>query len=582
MLCNCHFRAVSGHQGGHLTRAPDPLAVLSEFPEAAIRRHAGEASVRRGVDYVRRGAVLGVTVENNVVVGMVRGSEAEPYRASIVVHEGDIVDAYCTCAFSLPGWCKHIVATILGSGPGAAVEPDATPDTPERPGPGRKQRARQERRALRRRLHPYEPVATRRFLRAALRSLDGMLPSQAYWHVGKVAAEIAEVIAEAAARHAAGARDDALAELTLITKELVGVFERLDDSDGEVGALVARLGATWMRVFLEADLSPKLRERFLTSMSDWHAHFDDSGAGEDFSGALSALEHGWDTDGPPLLVAAKLEILEASGRDVEFLALALRAGAIVPYALKQIALGAAGVAEAALQKSELDDADVLLIGRALVERGETARAVSIVQRALGPPRPKDDLFGGAAHDRAELARWLSRIAEAHGEASSAVDAAIAALQAEPTARDLARLQQLAGAKQAREVALDAIRAKPAPESRWEAVTIALQLGAIDDAIELVEQRGYFRDERILMEVAVAAVDHRPAWSIELARRSADVAIRRGDGSSYRTASRWLRVAARAYRAAGRESEWRNYRDELLAKYRARRTLVPLIAAIVSD
>ena len=65
--------------------AGDPLAVLRAYDDAALTQFALPASLERGRTYARRRAVHEVAVDGNVVTGTVRGTEPEPYRATLVV-----------------------------------------------------------------------------------------------------------------------------------------------------------------------------------------------------------------------------------------------------------------------------------------------------------------------------------------------------------------------------------------------------------------------------------------------------------------------------------------------------------------
>jgi uncharacterized Zn finger protein len=232
-----------------------------------------------------------------------------------------------------------------------------------------------------------------------------------------------------------------------------------------------------------------------------------------------------------------------------------------------------------LLDAELADIEVDELARAFGAAGAGSQAIALALRALRrpdpPPRP---LFRDAARDRLSLARWLADFAESHDELGIAREAAIEALRAQPTQHDFQQLVRLAGIEDAREAILSILQDCESADVS-ETISILLQLGEVRKAIELLDRRRGFGDERTLTRLAEAAIATAPEWTIEIACRQAKADIARAGRDNYRRASRWLRLAARAYRAAGREADWSDYRTELLRTHRSRSTLVPLIEAI---
>lgn len=81
--------------------------------ETAIQDYVSEASLERGEDYYRRGAVLDLVMAGSHLFASVRGSEYSPYRVCIRLEEESPKSASCSCPYDWGGYCKHIVAAFL-------------------------------------------------------------------------------------------------------------------------------------------------------------------------------------------------------------------------------------------------------------------------------------------------------------------------------------------------------------------------------------------------------------------------------------------------------------------------------------
>jgi uncharacterized Zn finger protein len=80
----------------------------------------------------------------------------------------------------------------------------------------------------------------------------------------------------------------------------------------------------------------------------------------------------------------------------------------------------------------------------------------------------------------------------------------------------------------------------------------------------------------LMEVACTSY---PDWVIAIGERKAVRIMDAGDASSYELAAQWLKQAALAYDAAGRFEEWTVLIESLIARYRRKYKLRPLLEAL---
>jgi uncharacterized Zn finger protein len=74
----------------------------------------------------------------------------------------------------------------------------------------------------------------------------------------------------------------------------------------------------------------------------------------------------------------------------------------------------------------------------------------------------------------------------------------------------------------------------------------------------------------------AAMTYKPEWVIATAIRPAEDIMNRGKAESYQEAVNWLAKARAAYRQSGRQSEWQEYRIQLVETHGRKRKLMGLI------
>lgn len=166
-----------------------------------------------------------------------------------------------------------------------------------------------------------------------------------------------------------------------------------------MGDFARDLGSTWIRWLLLPSVPPLLLRRYAAALERWQKAYNDYGVGEPFAAAVFAGRHGWDANGPPELVAVKLDLLEGRGDDQDFLALALRAGEIRRYALCQIRHGEIDAGLAAFSGGTFDDRDVLDVAEALVAAEYRARAFSFALGVARQPLPLLPKHAWNAFDR---------------------------------------------------------------------------------------------------------------------------------------------------------------------------------------
>jgi tetratricopeptide (TPR) repeat protein len=567
---------IAAPRGGSLSLSEVTSERLRWLGPTAIAAYASSDEAARGARYARRGNVASVQAEDDRIRGVVEGSHREPYRTVVRV-DATGIEALCTCAYD-GGWCKHVVATILQT-----LEPQVTRrKSARRRPPAKPAQPVRVRLKRRRELPAFRAERTRRQVWSILHQLDRLRPSEAYWHVGDVTHELEAVRAEAEARIEGGDLASGFEQLGVLTDEVCSAWKVLDDSDGLVGDFARDLGGTWMRCLLRPDVAPLMRRRNGALLAKWEKAYADYGVGESFAGAVAAARSAWKVDGPPELVAVKLDLLEQSGDEERFLELALRVGEIRRYALCQIRRGDVDAALAPFEKASHCPRETLDVAEALHAAGKTARALSfalqMAQRPQPPPARKT-LWG--EHDwRISIARWAAETAERSGDVQAALQAAARRFDLDIDVEEYRRIERLAAAQwpSYREALLNRARRCKEREA-IEAIAVLLDAACLEDALRRFDARPMWAAEATVWRLFARAAEEAPGWAIERATHVAEDIMDRAERGRYETAVRWLRFAAFAFRSDGREVEWTAYRGSLLTKHRNKRALVPLILAL---
>ncbi len=585
--------------------------------ESTIRQNATADAYSRGQQYERRGAVTSLVRRGDLLYAQVEGSADGPYRVRITLAGNSAVAAAsCSCPYDWGGWCKHIVAALLT----AIHQPESVEERPaldallgalEReqlqelllrlanrdpdiadaielqaalvraappPAPDTGASAAPARRAA-----PIDVQAVRRQVRATIRE-------SAFDYSGRAdpLEQLEELLEQARRFSEAGEGQNAIGILQTITEECLDQWDVLSEFGDDISALFEELGAAWAEAILTADLTRAERREWAEQFATWQDDLRHYGLEVGFAMARVAAEQGWDTpaiqrvfrgeisrtgiwEGEPPdfadeLARMRLEILERQGRDQEYLYLAEAEGQIAHYLIKLARLGrtAQAVDEGLRYLTTANDA--LMLAKALQERGELRAALRIAQHGLTLAEP-----------RAELAAWLSGLAERMGRHDVALRAAELSFRSAPSPEMWERLEALAGenwpALQPR--LLDALR-QAGPRADPEVVVeLFLRAGALDDAIAAVQGN----DGRLLDRVLDVAIARRPEWAAQAAIAQADRIINAGDAQRYDLAVHWLRRAREAYRAMGRPGDWQVYLSALRAAHGRKHKLMGLLGEL---
>lgn len=571
-------------------------------------------SFARGEEYCRDDSVISLVRRGNTLYAEVEGSADEPYEVSASVEPNGRIAAECDCAYSYGGWCKHIVAALLCAleDPGQ-VEERPTLETLLAPLDQDTLRAvllavvEEEPRLMEAvedeiaRLvtepaaaapappAPVDPKAVRKEVRHVLNGV-----AQMDWRLNELAGEemeegIRDILEVAVQQIEAGDGRGALPRLEAVTDELVDGWDRVEDMVGDASDLFDEIGRLWAEALLTADLAPEERRTWAAALRKWQEDGSGMGADSGLDVAVEATKQGWDY--PPLvrvlqgvitdkgvwdgespdyaddLAVARLNVLERQGRLQEAAYLAEAEGQFERYLDLLVRLGRAEEA-AELARTHLTKPDAILgLARTLHAQGEAALALRIATHGLG-------LEGSIR----PLAIWLRDTALAVGDTDRAIMAAMAALSASPSLEDYLLLQKFSGERwlQIRDDALAAVKSGEgySPTGR---VDILLHEGLIDDALDLVEGRPW--DYTNAARVVDAATATRPHRVIPICKAQAEEIMDAGKSDRYHHAVRWLERARDAYRVAGEDEEWRNYKEQLLADHARKYKLAPMIKAL---
>ncbi len=589
-----------------------------QLTEAAIRHLASPQSFSRGQAYFRDGAVLEIERRGDLLFAQVEGSSYKPYQVTVTLDAGGIVEADCTCPYDWGGYCKHIVAVLLTyiHRPDQVVERRPTADllanldrealvglveellaahphladwvegrlaaqTDRSPAQPEAEAGPRQRRS------PLDPQPFRRQVRNILRDLSRLDPSEAYWATGEIVARIREVMNQAGPFLAAGDGRNALVILEAVADEYVGQWFEFDDSDGELGALLDEMGDLFAEALLSADLSPAERRAWADRLTDWQEDIEEYGIDQGFNVAIAAVELGWDH--PSLqqamqghatgiweeeepwyadeLMAVYLNALEHQGRFQEYLNLARAAGQTTRYLTMLVKAGRGDEAVACGLKSLTSPDEALALAQALRQHDRPHDALRIAGHGLTLP----GTVGPLAH-------WLCDFASGLGQTALAFQAAHAAFMESPSLADYQAVQSLAGDTwpQLKGKLLDRL-ARTADTST--AVAIYLHEGLVDQAVQAVDRDRYAGYDTVEKVVDAAWQSH-PEWVIRQCRQQAEPIMDQGKSQQYHHAVRWLEKAGKAYRAAGREAEWRAYLEGLISKHIRKYSLRPQLEALL--
>jgi uncharacterized Zn finger protein len=594
--------------------------------EAAIRAGATEKSFARGRELFRRRAVSRAAIQGHTLSGVCEGSESPFYGVRAELDEGGVRSASCTCPYDFGGYCKHVIALLLSYAhepesfaahkePAellselsreqllalltklVAEQPDlyelieAALATPSVSGGGETDPSRRR---------EVDVEVYRRRVNSIMHGLDHMRASEAYWHVGGLTDELRGVERSAREFLDAGEAESALRILLTLVEESSDGFEYIDDSNGELGDFLNGLGATLAEIILSLDLDEDGRGDLLSDLDDLHDQLSDYGV-EGLSVALLAARHGWEElpasagrykarggykeedddaeadkdewyasgwvpeDPVKVLTHAKLNVLERQGRTDEYLALCLRAGEHLRYALKLLSLGREPEAVSYAVKHLTDAGEALTLAQRLRDSGHLDEAIRVGERGLR-------LKGHGA----TLGRWLGAIEETQGRTKQALEAWLAAFREAPSLDLWLTLKRLAGRGWPK-LKPEAMSSLEKFYDKRPLAEVLIEEQEWDAAIRLADRHA--QEHEVAATVADALITRRPEWVIRASIKHAEALTEPTKSSLYPAAAGWLRRAKAAYAHSGRTDEWQQYLQRLKEQYKRRPALTAQLKSL---
>jgi uncharacterized Zn finger protein len=591
-----------------------------------IRALASAETFARGRSYFDDGAVSDLVQRGDRLTAEVEGSEFEPYRVSIRLHDGGVAEAHCTCPYDWGGYCKHVVAVLLKFADGTTqvierkpiaellggldqarlielLEKRAESDpelatwieaqiatTTLAPSPHRATAGR------RRTAVDSAPVRAQARVLLAARNRRGR-----YWDDYRSSGNIEELqrlVEKAVPFLEVGDGANALRILKPIAETFVDDWlEQSYGSDEHLYELFADLGRLMAEAALMSELTADERDALAETLEHWQSRLEEYGVDEGFHVAIRALQTGWDDPAlaavmagegkswPPSglddsrnyeLTAVRLRVLEACGRTEEYLNLARAARAHTSYAVMLVKLERMPEAvEYALKTVKKPD-EAMALARALREAAAHDDALKIADAGLALAGDDEEDTDGSV---VPLAHWLRDYAGGMGQTAVALKAARAAFEHSLSLEDFRAVQLWAGDGW-ETIRTDLLAHLAHAPHAYDRIRIYLSEGLIDEAVRAVgDQFGYGARDETLMRLASATHASHPDWVIRLAMHHATSIMDANQAGYYALAVQWLEKAALAHEVLGREDDWRACLDELIDRHRRKYKLRPLLEAL---
>ena len=436
---------------------------LPAFDPSRLHEYATSASIQRGREYLREGAVGDLVLRGDELEADVQGNAPRPYRVWIEFDAEGVANATCTCPYDYEGWCKHIVAVLLAYAkqPGqveihsplaeklAALEhgqlvallleladriprlsdaietalPYVTLTVPagaaaptSAPSAG----------------HPAPAPVDTRALRQSVRST---MRSRNHWDEDyydedgySVVDDIVELAEQAQPALDTGNGRAALAILEAVTDEFSKHWEMLEETGDETSVFFDGTASLWIEALLDPSLSAEERQHWAGRLADWMEDFDESAA-EHLENLQTVVQQGWDdpslcailrgeeppgglwgANPPPYdwrvqVDRARLRILARTGQDEAYIHLARAEKQYDLYALHLLKLNRIQEAVRAGLELPLSDDGALELAKALYARGEIEPAFQVAEHGLqrlDTMAPKDATFSAVAEEMDEF------------------------------------------------------------------------------------------------------------------------------------------------------------------------------------
>ncbi len=591
------------------------------FTEADVRALSSDQSYDRGYRYYQNGAVFDVTQRGHIVTARVEGSDFEPYRVQVSLHETGIEGAECTCPYDWGGLCKHIIATMLvlihdidqveQKPELATLLADLREDQlrkvllglaeegPEFDEPIEREVTWLQGEAARAETTQKTSVqvdinAVRRQIHKEFRQAGSGRRGYGYYdeyegleidpdlilmpHLEKVTALLD-----------AGDVDSAVTLIHVIVEAYIDGLTDLDEwvyeyNEDIINEASLTLGAILAEVLLSLEFNQAEKEKWLAQIADWTEALDDLDI------AKTALEQGWTY--PPLVSAmkgnitekgawegeapyyadeltlARLHILARQKRVQEYVNLAAAEGQ-AELSINMIAQSGdinRAIAEA---KAYLNQpSEILSLAHVLAGQGEMDAALDVAEHGLS-----------LEYDigKIELARWTRDRAISAGKHGLALRAAQISFNRSYDLTEYHAVQELAGHHWPA-IKPDLLKELQQSRSTSKKIDIYLHENMLVEAMQALDDPGFATDHD-LHRVIDATKETHPDWGIRKCRQKAEKIMDAGNSNKYETAVSWLGIARDIHQQERRLGEWETYLDKLLETHHRKYKLVPLLRNI---
>jgi uncharacterized Zn finger protein len=541
---------------------------------------AGGRSFSRGEDYYRSGQVGEIVTHEGVISARVVGSEV--YQSKLWA-EGDGLEYDCTCpAADEFGFCKHCVALGLKWLTLQADSPQAHPDPLERIRAYLSSRDSADLiKIIVDRAFEDESFRERLLRKVELASSSGFNPAYYrkliksatfvrgyvdYDEVPEFVEGLEEMAGELAALIDEGYASEAVELIEAAIDAVEESLESVDDSDGDVGGMLERLGDIHLDACLAARPDPVALARRLFER-------ELNGTYETFLGAASAYS---DALGEPGLAEYR-RLIEAEWKRLPALAPGDERSwggnrFRVTHMMEGMARATGDVDTLiAIKRKDLSTARAFLdIAQELRQAGRDEEAVRWAQDGI-------EAFGVGADGR--LVQFLASTLEQTGQTDRMLDLLADYVRANPTAASYGMLRTAAeavgawaGRRQAAREALKAAGSRYGGSS--ELVEALLAEGDVDAAWSAAVEGGC--NDSLWVRLADARAESHPEDALTVYEARLGDALEPASQDAYQTVVRLLGRMQPVMERLGRERQFQDRVSSIRQEYKRRRNLLQLM------
>jgi uncharacterized Zn finger protein len=439
-----------------------------------------------------------------------------------------------------------------------------------------------------------DPNMIRQHIRLLIRRLSSFHDRDTPRQTHIILNEIWRLVEYALLQLQRGEHAQALLTLKAVTDTCTAQGMCLNDFHSDVSTFFQDLTSIWTVILLTVDLTARERTRWAKQVTIWQTRLTGWSNSAFFDAPQAAIREGWNdvtlqnilhgTSLPPrseerefpsyapVLMQARLAVLEQREQFQEYLNLAKAEGQTQPYVTMLVRQGQITEAiDYGLQHLTTAE-DAFALAQELFAQNETSHSLHIAEHGL-------TLEGNLV----PLANWLRDHSWSMGEQALALKAGEVAFHGKPTLDQYLHVARIAGTHwpEQRAKLLDYARHAPWTADPQGLVRLFLHEHLFDDAIAVLKTKQPYT---LVAQVVEAALKEQTAleWVIQECKPQAEHIMNGAKASYYQGAALWLTRARTAYRMVGREEEWNAYLADLLVKHKHKSKLLPLLTALARE